>query len=193
MKQELMREPTEKDLKLFEAISTDAQLSEEDEVELIKQIQQGEGDIAAAKEELMHANQRLVREVASRYVSVQDGIDEYIGVGNMGLEKAIYRFDEKRGFKFTTYAEWCIRQSIQVAIVVKARAESESKEMSEREIDILRMFYGIGCEKASLEEIQTKYALTPQRAIFIKEKALRKFFKLSTVSSALMAKVGNKD
>lgn len=84
--------------------------------------------------------------------------------------------------------------------MLKARAESELKELSERELDIIRMYFGFGREKASIEEIQTKYDLTPQRAMAIKEKALRKLFKskekLSIVRKVLLGDAeneGNKD
>lgn len=190
MKKVINREPSEKDLKLLQAVSRDELISVEDEVELVKQIQRAEGDVESAKEKLMRANQRFVRTIAQRYVGKMFTLEELVAEGNIGLEHAIYKFDETRGFKFITYAAWWIRQSIQQAIVLKARAESELKGLSARELDIIRMYFGFGCEKASLEEIQEKYDLMPQRAIAIKDKALRKLFnskeKLSTVRFALM-------
>ena len=190
MKQVIKREPTEADLKSLHAISREDLLSVEDEVDLVKKIQDGEGDVEAAKEKLMRGNQRFVRTVAQRYVGSMFSLEELVAEGNIGLEHAIYKFDETRGFKFISYAVWWIRQSIQQAIVLKARAESELKGLSARELDIIRMYFGFGCEKASLEEIQAKYDLTPQRAMAIKNKALRKLFKsmekLSTVRAMLM-------
>ena len=177
MKKVIDREPSEKDLKLLQAVSRDELISVEDEVELVKQIQRAEGDVESAKEKLMRANQRFVRTIAQRYVGKMFTLEELVAEGNIGLEHAIYKFDETRGFKFITYAAWWIRQSIQQAIVLKARAESELKGLSERELDILKMYFGFGCEKASMEEIQAKYDLTPQRAEAIKDKALHKLFK----------------
>lgn len=189
MKQVIKREPTKEDLRLLEAVTYEELLTVEDEVKLVNQIQRGEGDVEAAKEKLMRGNQKFVRTVAQRYVGMFS-LEELVAEGNIGLEHAIYKFDETRGFKFISYAVWWIRQSIQQAIVLKARAESELKGLSARELDIIRMYFGFGCEKASLEEIQEKYDLTPQRAIAIKDKALRKLFnskeKLSTVRVALM-------
>lgn len=190
MKQVIKREPTKQDLRLLEAVTYEELLTVEDEVKLVNQIQRGEGDVEAAKEKLMRGNQRFVRTVAQRYVGSMFSLEELVAEGNIGLEHAIYKFDETRGFKFISYAVWWIRQSIQQAIVLKARAESELKGLSARELDIIRMYFGFGCEKASLEEIQEKYDLTPQRAIAIKDKALRKHFnskeKLNTVRVALM-------
>lgn len=190
MKQVIKREPTKEDLRLLEAVTYEELLTVEDEVKLVNQIQRGEGDVESAKEKLMRGNQRFVRTVAQRYVGSMFSLEELVAEGNIGLEHAIYKFDETRGFKFISYAVWWIRQSIQQAIVLKARAESELKGLSARELDIIRMYFGFGCEKASLEEIQEKYDLMPQRAIAIKDKALRKLFnskeKLSTVRFALM-------
>ena len=190
MKQVIKREPTKEDLRLLEAVTYEELLTVEDEVKLVNQIQRGEGDVESAKEKLMRGNQSFVRTVAQRYVGSMFSLEEL----------AIYKFDETRGFKFISYAVWWIRQSIQQAIVLKARAESELKGLSERELDILKMYFGFGCEKASMEEIQAKYDLTPQRAMAIKEKALRKLFKskekLSIVRKVLLGDAeneGNKD
>lgn len=190
MKQVIKREPTESDLKFLQTISREELLNVEDEVELVKQIQNGEGDVDAVKEKLMSVNQRFVYSVAKQYVSDKFTLDELMNEGNIGLEHAIYKFDASRGFKFISYAVWWIRRSIQQAIILKAREESELKGLSERELDIIRMYFGFGREKASLEGILAKYDLTPQRAIAIMDKALRKLFKskekLSTVRAMLM-------
>lgn len=82
------------------------------EVELIKQIQRGEGDVVSAKEKLMRSNFPFVRAIARRYVMEKHPLDELIAEGNKGLEAAIYKYDETRGFKFFAYATWWIRQSI---------------------------------------------------------------------------------
>lgn len=113
----IKREPSEEDLKNINAISRDDLLSVEDEVELVKQIRQGEGNVDAAKEKLMHINQRFVRLVARQYISEKYSINDLIAEGNIGLEHAIYHFDETKGFKFISYAVWWIRQSIQNAIL----------------------------------------------------------------------------
>lgn len=174
------RELNQEYLKYLQSISREELMTVEDEIDLVRQIQLGEGDVSAAKDKLMRANQRFVRAVAQRYVSEKHSLEELMAEGNLGLEHAIYEFDEARGFRFIAYAVWYIRQSIRQAIVLKAKAEIEQKVLSKREVDILRMYFGIGCEKASIEEIQAKYDLTPKRVMFIKDKALqalRTFFK----------------
>lgn len=147
-------------MKYLQSISREELMTVEDEFELVRQIRLGEGDIYAAKDKLMRANQRFVCAVAQRYVSEKHSLEELMAEGNLGLEHAIYKFDEARGFKFITYAVWWIRQSIHQAILLKAKAEDELKVLSERELDILRMYFGFGCEKATIEEIQAKYDLT---------------------------------
>lgn len=169
-------EPTEFDLTLLQVVSREELFTVEDEVELVRQIRLGEGDVDAAKEKLMRANKKVVRAVAQRYVSEKHSLEELMAEGNLGLEHAIYKFDEACGFKFITCAIWWIRQCIQEYIVAKAKEKIVLKDLSERELDILRMYFGLGCEKATIEEIQAKYGLTLQRAIYIKDKALRKLF-----------------
>lgn len=187
MKKVMQREPTEADLKFLHAISHEDLLSVEDEVELIKRIQKAEGDVDAAIEKLITTNQRFVYSIAKQYISDKFTLDELMVEGNLGLEHAIYKFDESHGFKFITYAVWWIRQRIQQAIILKAREESKLEELSGRELDILRMYFGFGQEKAPLEEIQAKYDLTPKRAMAIKDKALRKLFKCKGKLSAVRA------
>lgn len=117
MDKSIKREPSEEDLKNIFAISREDLLSVEDEVELVKQIRQGKGNVDAAKEKLMHINQRFVRLVARQYISEKYNLNDLIVEGNIGLEHAIYHFDETKGFKFISYAVWWIRQSIQNAIL----------------------------------------------------------------------------
>lgn len=117
MDKSIKREPSEEDLKNIIAISREDLLSVEDEVELVKQIRQGKGNVDTAKEKLMHINQRFVRLVARQYISEKYNLNDLIVEGNIGLEHAIYHFDETKGFKFISYAVWWIRQSIQNAIL----------------------------------------------------------------------------
>ncbi len=119
MKEIIKREPDEEYLKFLQTVSREDLLTIEDEVKLIKQIQRAEGDVEVSKDKLMRANQRFVRAVASRYVSEKHSLEELMVEGNIGLEYAIYHFDETLGFKFISYAIWWIRQGIQRAICVK--------------------------------------------------------------------------
>ena len=93
-------------------------LSAEEEVELA--IRMSEGDVAA-KKRLSEANLRLVVSIAERYVGRGMQFLDLIQEGNLGLIKAVEKFDHTKGFKFSTYATWWIRQAMTRAIADQAR------------------------------------------------------------------------
>lgn len=103
----------------IETISPDELISVEEEIELVRKIQQEEGDVDAFKEKLMYASQRFVRCVAQKYVSPNFTLEELMVEGKKGLEAAITKFDETQGFKFISYAVWWIRQSIRNYVLEK--------------------------------------------------------------------------
>lgn len=93
-------------------------LTFEEEVKLAKKIEEGD---ELAKDKLAEANLRLVVSIAKRYVGRGMQFLDLIQEGNMGLIKAVDKFEHKKGFKFSTYATWWIRQAITRAIADQAR------------------------------------------------------------------------
>ena len=102
----------------FQEIGRVKLLTKNDEVELAKLI---EGGSSEARQKMIQANLRLVVSVAKKYVGRGLPLLDLIQEGNLGLMRAVEKFDHRRGFKFSTYATWWIRQAIQRAVFDDAR------------------------------------------------------------------------
>ena len=124
----------------FDEIGERPLLSREEEVQLAQRIEE---DDQEAKEELAVANLRLVISIAKKYRNYGLSFIDLIQEGNVGLMKAVEKFDWRKGYKFSTYATWWIRQAILRAITNRSRTIRVPAHMSEliREINKLEREY----------------------------------------------------
>ena len=133
------------------------------EVELAKRMAEGD---ETAKNELIVANLRLVVSIAKRYVGKGMFFLDLIQEGNLGLMKAVEKFDYKKGYKLSTYATWWIRQAITRAIADQARTIRIPVHMVETIHKVSRysrqLLQELGHE-ASPEEIAEKLNMTPEK------------------------------
>ena len=160
-------------------------LNSEEEIDLAMRIMDGD---AAAKKRLSEANLRLVVSIAKRYVGRGMQFLDLIQEGNLGLIKAVEKFDYTKGFKFSTYATWWIRQAITRAIADQARTIRIPVHMIETINKLMRVQKQLVQEygrEPTPEEIAEEIHLPVER--------VRSVLKMAQQPISLQAPVGDSD
>ncbi len=138
-------------------------LTQDEELELSERVTRGEQE---AKNRLAEANLRLVVSIAKRYVGRKLSFLDLIQEGNMGLMKAVEKFDSSKGFKFSTYATWWIRQAITRAIADQAKTIRIPVHMVETINKLKRFQRQLTLElnrDPTIEELAEKIELPPDK------------------------------
>jgi RNA polymerase primary sigma factor len=138
-------------------------LSAHEEMVLARRVKQ---DNHEARNALIEANLRLVVHVAKRYVGQGMDLEDLIGEGNIGLIRAVGKFDPERGFRFSTYAHWWIKQAISRALLEGGRAVRLPVYIMEEVMRIRRMnrhLYQENGHEPTTEEVAAALEITPER------------------------------